>query len=95
LKVIKYLDVQWKPWFPLRATLAEETMKEFRIKSSDSDLELILSDIHGDYFKARIASNHINSVREVYAYTDAYGFADMMESLATHEKGGHTAMGNY
>lgn len=62
-------------------------MKEFRIKSSDSDLELILSDIKDDYFKARIVSNHINSVREVYAYTDAYGFADMMESLASHEKG--------
>lgn len=62
-------------------------MKEFRIKSSDSDFELILSDIQGDYFKARIASKHINTVREVYAYTDAYGFADMMESLASHEKG--------
>ena len=62
-------------------------MKEFRIKSYDSDLELILSDIKGDYFKARIVSNHINSVREVYAYTDSYGFADMMESLASHEKG--------
>jgi len=72
-------------WLP--APLAEQIMKEFRIKSSDSDLELILSDIQGDYFKARIASDHINSVREVYAYTDAYGLADMMESLASHEKG--------
>jgi hypothetical protein len=62
-------------------------MNEFRIKSSYSDLELILSDFQGEYFKARIASDHINSVHEVYAYTDAYGFADMMESLASQEKG--------
>jgi hypothetical protein len=72
---------------PLHAALAEEIMKEFRIKSSDSDLELVLSDIQGDYFKARLSSDHINSVREVYAYTDAYGVADMMESLSSQEKG--------
>ena len=61
-------------------------MSEFRIKSSDSDLELILSDIQGDYFKARIASKHLNTIREVWAYTDAYGFADMMKILSSYEK---------
>ena len=61
-------------------------MNEFRIKSVDTDLELILSDIKGEYFKVRLVSGHINVVREVWAYTDAYGFADLMEHLATYEK---------
>jgi hypothetical protein len=61
-------------------------MSEFRIKSSDSDLELILSDIQGDFFKARIVSKYLNTIREVWAYTDAYGFADLMENLSSYEK---------
>jgi len=61
-------------------------MREFRIKSSDTDLELVLSDIQGDYFKAQIVSKFLNTSRVVWAYTDAYGFADLMENLAAHEK---------
>ena len=61
-------------------------MNEFRIKSSDTDLALILSDINGDYFKAKLVSAHLNAMREVWAYTDAYGFADLLEYLASKEK---------
>jgi len=59
---------------------------EFRIKSSHTDLELILSDIKGDYFIARISSKHMKITREVWAYADAYGFAELFEWLASQEK---------
>ena len=61
-------------------------MTEFRIKSSDTDLELILSDIKGDYFKVHLVSAHLQAMREVWAYTDAYGFADLFKYLASKEK---------
>lgn len=61
-------------------------MSEFIIKSSTSDLALVLSDIKGDYFKASLQSSHLNAIREVYAYTDAYGFADLIEFLASQKQ---------
>lgn len=61
-------------------------MTEFRIKSSDSDLELILKDIKGDYFVAQIISGHLNVRREVWAYTDAHGLADLFEWLASQNR---------
>ena len=61
-------------------------MTKFQIKSSDTDLMLILSDINGDYFKAQLVSSRLNAMREVWAYTDAYGFADLLEQLASREK---------
>jgi hypothetical protein len=57
-------------------------MNEFRIKSSDSDLALVFSDIHGDYFSVSIESRRISATCEVYGYTDAHGFADLFEFLA-------------
>lgn len=61
-------------------------MNEFVIKSSDSDLKLILSDIKGDYFKVSLVSNHLSAFREVWAYTDAYGFADLLEYISSLQK---------
>jgi len=61
-------------------------MNEFQIKSSDTDLVLILSDVKGDYFKVQLVSSHLNVTREVWAYTDAYGFADLLEELASKIK---------
>ena len=61
-------------------------MTDFRIKSTSSDLELLLTDIKGDYFVANITSNHLRVVREVWAYTDAHGFADLFEWLAFQKK---------
>jgi Family of unknown function (DUF6228) len=55
---------------------------EFRIKSSDSDLELVFSDIHSDYFNVSIKSIRISATCEVYGYSDAYGFAGLFEFLA-------------
>lgn len=59
---------------------------EFIIKSSTSDLTLMLSDINGDYFKVTLKSFHLNTTREVYAYTDGDGFAKMFERLASYNK---------
>lgn len=61
-------------------------MNEFIIKSSDSDLKLVLSDIKGDYFKVGLVSNHLTAFREVWAYTDAYGFADLLENISSLQK---------
>jgi Family of unknown function (DUF6228) len=57
-------------------------MHGFRIKSSDSDLALVLSHIHSDYFNVSIESCRISSTCEVWGYTDAYEFADLLEFLA-------------
>ena len=40
----------------------------------------------GDYFVAQIESSHLNVTREVWAYTDAHGFADLFEWLASQKK---------
>jgi hypothetical protein len=61
-------------------------MKEFRIKSSLSDIELRLFNIQGDYFTVEIVSGSMKAIREVWAYTDAYTFADLIEALAFHER---------
>lgn len=60
-------------------------MKEFRIKSSLSDVELRLFNIHGDYFTIEIVSSNIKAAREVWAYTDSYTFADFLEALASQD----------
>jgi hypothetical protein len=57
-------------------------MPEFRIKSSDSDLALVFSDIHSDYFNVSIESIRISATCEVYGYSDAYEFAGLFEFLA-------------
>lgn len=61
-------------------------MNEFVIKSADSDLKLVLSDIKDDYFKVNLISDHLTVFREVWAYTDAYGFADLLENIASMQK---------
>jgi Family of unknown function (DUF6228) len=61
-------------------------MKEFRIKSSLSDVELRLFNIQGDYFTVEIVSGSMKAIREVWAYTDAYTFADLIEALASHDR---------
>lgn len=61
-------------------------MKEFRVKSSISDVELRLTHTQGDYFTAEIMSDSIRAVREVWAYTDAYMMADLLEWIASQEK---------
>lgn len=61
-------------------------MNEFKIKSVDSDLELTIGELKEDFFTARVVSGHLNAEREVYAYTDAYGFGHFLEKLAAYEK---------
>jgi Family of unknown function (DUF6228) len=58
-------------------------MPEFRIQSSDSDLALVLSDIRGDYFGISVESRRLSAICEIWGYTDAYGFADLWEFLAS------------
>jgi Family of unknown function (DUF6228) len=57
-------------------------MNEFSIKSSDSDLALVFSDIHSDYFNVSIKSIRISATCKVWGYTDAHGFAGLLELLA-------------
>jgi hypothetical protein len=61
-------------------------MDEFRIKSCSSDIELLLSQIQNDYFVAEIASSHMKAVRKVWAYTDSYDFADLVEWMASQDR---------
>jgi len=61
-------------------------MNKFIIKSVESDLKLILSDMQGEYFKVQLESERINAIHEVWAYTDAYEFSGFMNDLAAQDK---------
>lgn len=61
-------------------------MNSFSIKSNVSDLALEFSNVKGDDFTVKLVSSHISANREVYAYTDSYTLADLLEWLARHEK---------
>lgn len=61
-------------------------MSKFIIKSSTSDLKLEFSDIEGDYFTVTLKSFYLNSMLTVFAYTDSYAFADLMEHLACQKQ---------
>ena len=61
-------------------------MDEFRIKSCSSEIELLLSQKQNDYFVAEIISSHMKAVRKVWAYTDSYSFADLMEWMAVQDR---------
>ena len=60
-------------------------MSQFTIKSCNSDISLVLSNIKDDYFDVHITSSTVNVIRTVYAYTNAYLFADLMEHLASFD----------
>lgn len=55
----------------------------FEIKSVDSDLKFTFTDIVKDSFKIIISSNSLNTVREVYSFTDSDGIAKLLEELAS------------
>ena len=58
-------------------------MKEFRIKSCLSELELRFFNPQVDYFSVEIISPTIRAVKEVWAYTNSYTLADLLEALAS------------
>ncbi|UUD63571.1 hypothetical protein D16iCDA_18110 [Pseudomonas seleniipraecipitans] len=57
----------------------------FAIHSTESGNTLIFDDVQGDYFSACFSSSAQSVKREVWAYTDAYGLANLFEYLASHE----------
>jgi hypothetical protein len=63
-------------------TLAES----FTIKSTESDLKLIFSELIGEYFTARIASEHLTASRQVCTYNDSHGLPNLLMQLAAYEK---------
>jgi len=61
-------------------------MCEFKIKSTDTDLEVVFSNKEDDYFTVKIYSNHLMGVQRVWGYTDAYTFANLFEWIASQKK---------
>ena len=59
---------------------------ELKLKSSDTDLEISFTNINGDNFTVQIISSNLNVKREVWAYTDAHGLAELFEWLANQKK---------
>lgn len=57
----------------------------FAIHSTESGNTLIFDDVQGDYFSVCFNSSALSIKREVWAYTDAYGLANLFECLACHE----------
>lgn len=58
----------------------------FSIRSSESDTELVFLSHRGDYFDVELRSRQLSAAREVWAYTDAYGLADLFEFLAKQSR---------
>ncbi len=62
--------------------MTEINSQVLTIKSTVSDLRLEIYDLKDEFFTARIVSNHLTSIREVYTYTDSHGFPNLLERLA-------------
>lgn len=61
-------------------------MHEFRVKSSETNAELLFFGISGDYFSVEFSSDSVTCQRAVWAYTDAHGLADLFEWMASQGK---------
>ena len=61
-------------------------MKEFLIKSSETEATLLFSEIQGDYFVVALSSAAVSARREVWAYTDSHGLASLFEWMASQSK---------
>lgn len=61
-------------------------MTEFRIVSSETKATLLFTGIKGDYFRVALESGPVNASRDVWAYTDAHGLADLFEWMASQSK---------
>ena len=64
-------------------------MATFTIKSTRSDLKLVLSEIKGDYFTASLESSYLNATLKVYSYhysPNAVGFAEFMEWIGGQDR---------
>lgn len=68
-------------------------MQEFRVQSSETEAELLFFGVNGDNFSVAFSSGTVNCQREVWAYTDAYGLADLFEWMASQSKPWKTSEG--
>lgn len=68
-------------------------MQEFRVQSSETEAELIFFGVNGDNFSVAFSSGTVNCQREVWAYTDAHGLADLFEWMASQSKPWRTLEG--
>lgn len=58
----------------------------FAIKSTESDLKLVLSELNGEFFTSRLVSEHLSALRVVCTYTDSHGLANLLERVSKREK---------
>lgn len=66
--------------------MSENKRDVFTIKSRESDLRLIVSDVKGEYFTVTVVSNQLTATRNVCTYTDSHGFPNFLERLSLYEK---------
>src|SRR5690606_41495342 len=60
-------------------------MSDFQIRSSETEATLLFSGIRGDYFTV-VLSGPVNASRDVWAYTDSHGLADLFAWMASQSK---------
>ena len=65
-------------------------MSDFQIRSSETEATLLFSGIRGDYFTV-VLSGPVNASRDVWAYTDSHGLADLFEWMASQSSRGMEA----
>lgn len=57
------------------------------LKSSNSDAAINFSDVEGDRFRVSVVARDRSVSRTVYAFTDAFGVADLFAQAAREWKG--------
>ena len=57
-------------------------MNSLLLKSSNSDVTVVFSDVDGDYFRVAVSAHDHSAARSVYAYTDAHGIARLFAEAA-------------
>ncbi len=57
------------------------------LKSSNSDAAVTFSEVDGDHFRVSVVAPDHSVSRVVYAYTDAFGVADLFTQAAQEWKG--------
>jgi hypothetical protein len=57
-----------------------------RIKSRDSDRELLFNNLKGDQFQVELKGSQITAVVTVYAYTGAHGLKKLLQELGKFDR---------
>ena len=65
--------------------MSRSTEETLVIKSTQSSLKLVVSDLRDEYFTATISSPYLTASADVCTFTDSHGLPNLLERLAGHD----------